>query len=54
MADYLSSKGIRVKYRIYGTKEDKEVTHVFYCNMRLAEGERANKDQADFFKKLKS
>ncbi len=36
------------------SKGDKEVAHVFHCNMRLAEGERANKDQADFLKKIKS
>ncbi len=49
-----------IKYQFIDMKEkgmskgDKEVAHVFHCNMRLAEGERANKDQADFFKKLKS
>ena len=52
MADYLVSKGIRAEYKIYGTKEEKDIAHVFHCNMRLAEGERANKDQIDFFKSI--
>ena len=52
MAEYLTSKGVRAEYKIYGTKEDKDIAHVFHCNMRLAEGERANKDQTDFFKSI--
>ncbi len=52
MAEYLTSKGIRAEYKIYGTKADEDIAHVFHCNMRLAEGERANKDQTDFFKSI--
>ncbi|MBR4345208.1 MAG: SDR family NAD(P)-dependent oxidoreductase [Lachnospiraceae bacterium] len=52
MAEYLATKGIRTEYKIYGTEEDKEIAHVFHCNMRLAEGESANKAQTDFFKSL--
>ncbi len=50
-ADFLESKGIDVGSRIYGSKEEKEIGHVFHCNLRLEEGERANKAQTDFFKK---
>lgn len=52
MAEYLASKGIRAEYKIYGTKEDEDIAHVFHCNLRLPEGERANKDQTDFFKSI--
>ncbi|MBQ7425283.1 MAG: alpha/beta hydrolase [Lachnospiraceae bacterium] len=50
-ADFLESKGIDVGSKIYGSKEEKEIAHVFHCNLRLEEGERANKAQTDFFKK---
>ena len=42
----------QVPIRIYGTKEDKEVGHVFHCNLYLEEGEKANRDQIAFFKKM--
>ena len=50
-ADFLSSRGIEVESRIYGSKEAKEIAHVFHCNLRLEEGKKANKDQLDFIKK---
>lgn len=50
-ADFLEGKGIEVGSKIYGSKEEKEIAHVFHCNLRLEEGERANKAQTDFFKK---
>ncbi len=50
MADFLKEKGIEVCSKVYGTKKSKEIGHVFHCNMRLPEGERANRDQTDFFK----
>ena len=52
MADLLKAKGIEAECRIYGTKEDKEVGHVFHCNLYLEEGEKANRDQIAFFKKM--
>ena len=50
-ADFLESKGVDVGSRIYGSKEEKEIGHVFHCNLRLEEGEKANKAQTDFFMK---
>ncbi|MBP5183651.1 MAG: alpha/beta hydrolase [Lachnospiraceae bacterium] len=44
----LKEKGVRAEGRIYGSKEEKEIAHVFHCNMRLPEGERANRDQIAF------
>lgn len=48
-ARFLEEKGLDVKFDIYGSKAAKEVAHVFHCNLRLDEGEKANKAQADFF-----
>ena len=50
-ARFLEKKGLDVKFDIYGSKAAKEVAHVFHCNLRLDEGEKANKAQADFFLK---
>lgn len=49
-AKFLTDKGLDAKFDIYGSKEAKEVAHVFHCNLRLDEGEKANKAQAEFFK----
>ncbi len=49
-AKFLTDKGLDAKFDIYGSKEAKEVAHVFHCNLRLDEGEKANKAQTDFFK----
>jgi acetyl esterase/lipase len=51
-AEFLKSRGVYAKSRIYGSKEEKEIGHVFHCNLRLPEGERANRDQTDFLKSL--
>lgn len=51
MADFLASRNIEVESCIYGSKEAKEVGHVFHCNMYLEEGEKANMAQLTFFKK---
>ena len=49
-AELLASRGIEVKCRIFGTPEAREVGHVFQVDMRLEEGEKANREQTDFFK----
>lgn len=51
MADFLKEKGIEVECKIYGSKEAKEIAHVFHCNMRLEEGKKANDAQTEFFRK---
>ena len=51
MADFLASRDIEVECRIYGSKEAKEIGHVFHCNLYLEEGEKANKAQTAFFKR---
>ena len=50
MAEFLKSRGVEVRCRIYGSPEAQEVRHVFHVNMYLQEGERANRDQTAFFK----
>ena len=50
MAEFLKAKGIRVASRIYGAKDDPLACHVFHVNLRYTEGEKANRDQTDFFK----
>lgn len=52
MYELLKSRGIKTKMSIFGNKEDKEVAHVFHVNMKLAEGEKANEMQVEFFKDL--
>ena len=52
MAEYLRSKGVCAESRIYGSKDDPLAGHVFHCNLRYAEGMKANRDQAEFFKRF--
>ncbi|MBO4653042.1 MAG: alpha/beta hydrolase [Lachnospiraceae bacterium] len=49
-AKWLEERGVEVCCRIFGTPEAKEVGHVFQVNMYLEEGEKANREQTDFFK----
>lgn len=49
--EFLEEKGVDVESHIYGTPEAKEIAHVFHCNLRLEEGEKANLAQIDFFKR---
>lgn len=51
MADFLASKGIEVDSHIYGEAGNTKIGHVFHVNMKLEEGERANRAQLSFFKK---
>ncbi len=51
-AESLRARGIRVCEKIYGTVEDAEVGHVFHMNLRLPQGQMANRDQIAFFKEL--
>ena len=49
MAELLDSRGVKCKYKIYGTKK---TGHVFHVNMRDEYGAEANSDQIEFFKKF--
>ncbi|MCR4895451.1 MAG: alpha/beta hydrolase, partial [Lachnospiraceae bacterium] len=51
-ARLIMDRGGYAESRIYGTKEETEVSHVFHLNMRLPIGEEANRDQIAFFRKL--
>lgn len=44
----LDRLGIEVCYHYYKSP-DRELGHVFHCNMRLAEAARCNDDECDFF-----
>ena len=49
MANLITSRGGKARFEIYGSPDRKDIGHVFHVNMRLEEGERANKAQTDFF-----
>ena len=51
-AKLINERGGHAESKIYGTKEETEVSHVFHLNMRLPIGETANQDQIAFFRKL--
>ena len=50
MAKLITERGGTAECRIYGAPDKPEISHVFHVNMKLAEGERANRDQAEFFR----
>jgi Esterase/lipase len=47
MAEFLKSRNVKCKYKIYGNKK---TGHVFHVNMRDEFGAEANSDQIEFFK----
>ena len=51
MAEWISSRGVETVCRIFGSPESKEIGHVFHVNLRLPEGERANREQVEFFRR---
>jgi len=52
MYKLINERGAKATMKIYGTKEMKEVGHVFHCNMKLPIGEEARADQASFLLSL--
>ena len=50
MAALINERGGRAVSRIYGAPDRPEISHVFHVNLKLEEGEKANRDQADFFR----
>lgn len=51
MRKVLEDQGVEAESHIYGSPDAKEIAHVFHCNLRLEEGEKANLAQIDFFKR---
>lgn len=47
----INSRGGKATSKIYGTKEQKEVCHVFHLNFSLPIGTEARKDEAEFLLK---
>lgn len=53
MAKLINERGGRAVAKIYGTKEMKDIQHVFHCNMYTEIGAEARKDQAEFLLSIK-
>ncbi len=51
MAKLIAERGGESEFRIYGAPDKPEISHVFHVNMKLAEGEKANRDQTEFFRR---
>ena len=51
MFEHLQGKGIECVCEIYGTKEEKEMTHVFHLNFLSDTARICNDAQCDFFRK---
>lgn len=47
----LRRKGVEAQLHIYGTKEQKEIAHVFHVNCKLPLAERCNDEECAFFRK---
>ena len=47
----LKSLGVECEHHIYGSKERKDIRHVFHLNCRLEEADRCNDDECAFFRK---
>ena len=48
---HLQKVGVESEYHIYGEKGNKEVGHVFHVNVKLAEGQKCNDDECEFFRR---
>ncbi len=51
MKKALEKAGVYYEYQLYG-KGQKEIGHVFHCNIRLEEANKCNKAECEFFKKF--
>ncbi|MCR4742810.1 MAG: alpha/beta hydrolase [Treponema sp.] len=49
-SDFLASKEILTKLKIYGSKEDLQACHVFHLNQKLEIAKNCNDDECDFFR----
>lgn len=51
MYQLLKNLGVDCEMKVYGTKEQEEVAHVFHVNIRLEEARKCNDDECAFFRK---
>lgn len=49
MYRHLQSLSIPCELRIYGSKEQEEIAHVFHVNIRLPEAKKCNDEECEFF-----
>ncbi|MBR0385483.1 MAG: alpha/beta hydrolase [Erysipelotrichaceae bacterium] len=47
----LKLKNVECEYHIYGSKDRKDIGHVFHVNCRLDEADRCNDDECAFFRR---
>lgn len=52
MHKLLSDRGVYSEIKIYGTKEQKDIAHVFHINIKLKEATQCNDDECEFFHKF--
>lgn len=52
MYDILREHGVYAEIKIYGSKKQKEIAHVFHVNIKLPEATKCNDDECAFFKKF--
>lgn len=48
----LRRKGVKTELHIYGTKEEKEIGHVFHVNCKLPLADKCNDDECAFFRRF--
>ena len=51
MYEHLTEAGVECQLKIYGSKQQEEIAHVFHVNIRLSEAEICNDEECDFFRK---
>ena len=51
MYDLLKDLGVDCEMKIYGSKEQEEVAHVFHVNIKLEEARICNDDECAFFRR---
>ena len=49
MYRHLLSLGVLAVKKIYGSKDQPEIGHVFHVNCRLEEARKCNEEECDFF-----
>ena len=52
MYRHLQSLSIPCELRIYGSKEQEEIAHVFHVNIRLPEAGKCNDEECEFFRRF--